>query len=253
MTGELESAAEQVLAEQVLAEASERRRKSAPRPAPRLNVDLDAMMATARAAHESLGLAPSADDVDDVARERKAIAAAALACFPAVPWARFGDLEFVKKCEPRIRQALGNWKRGSGHLALLGPTGCGKTIGLVAAAARMLDVAARAGGKPWGFARRIGFTTAARLARARREHGLGEGDAPLVQRACSFSLLFLDELGYLDGDRDTTVAEVICERDYRNLPTIVTSGLTAAGLDDRYGAATVRKLTERGQIVSVHQ
>lgn len=217
-------------------------------------LSLDQVVEQALRAHERLGLLPDDEPSDPCTpeeRERAAVAKRIADCLPHIAWAKINDPKFVKLCAPKLRSAVTQWKRERGSLVLLGPSGAGKTIAMVALARRLLDETVRSGGRRWAFARRMLFTTGAALSRARIEHGLGIGEAPLVARAIGCSLLLLDELGYLDSG--TVVAEIICARDYDNRPAIVTSGLTRDQLDEKYGLATVRKLCERGRVVDLHR
>ncbi len=142
---------------------------------------------------------------------------------------------------PQILQAIKAWRWGNGNLILLGHTGCGKTLGAAVLARRILREAPCP--RAWARAKRIVFVDAAQLALAREQHGLGQGEAPLVERCTSASLLFLDELGYLDKDTGV-VEQVIDARSKANRPVVVTSGMTPEELVDRYGAAIGRKLME---------
>lgn len=150
---------------------------------------------------------------------------------------------------PRIVQAIEHWRWGHGNLVLLGHTGCGKTLGAAVLARRLIREAQAP--REWHRARRLVFVDAAQLAIAREQHGLGQGEAPLVERCVRASVLFLDELGYLDKDTGV-VEQVIDARSKANRPIVVTSGMTPEELVERYGAAIGRKLMERrNQVVRV--
>lgn len=140
---------------------------------------------------------------------------------------------------PPIVSAICAWRWGDGNLVLLGETGSGKTLGAAALATRLLTEATA--DRDWSRARRLVFVDAARLAIAREQHGLGEGEAPLVQRCLTTPLLFLDELGYLDKNTGI-VEQVIDVRNKTGLPIVVTSGMQPIELQARYGSATARKL-----------
>lgn len=178
---------------------------------------------------------------DFAAEQRAKVRRRLESSLPAIPanWQ-----EFV---HPRIAEAIEQWRWGHGNLVLLGHTGCGKTLG-AAVLARRLIREARAP-RDWHRARRLVFVDAARLAIAREQHGLGQGEAPLVERCLRAPVLFLDELGYLD--RDTGVVEqVIDARSKASQPLVVTSGMTPEEIVERYGAATARKLLECRHLVT---
>jgi hypothetical protein len=131
------------------------------------------------------------------------------------------------RIDPRLLAKL--QARHSPCALLLGPTGCGKT-----SAAQWLRV-----GLPgeWASARYMGA--------CERHHRLGEGTPPAFDRACSASVLYLDDLGTEDA-RDIGVLQHVLERRYAgNLATCVTTGLTRDMLVERYGAATMRRLAEQ--------
>jgi DNA replication protein DnaC len=158
---------------------------------------------------------------------------ARLRTLPAVP-STWEDLVHA-----RIRSAVNQWSWGDGNLLLLGSTGCGKTVGAAVLARRLLTTAKTE--RDWRRARGIAFVEAARLAIAREQHGLGQGEAPLVQRCFTASLLILDELGYLDKETGT-IEQVVDARNKARRPIVVTSGMQPQELQARYGGATARKL-----------
>src|SRR5690606_9469681 len=88
------------------------------------------------------------------------------------------------------------------------------------------------------------WTTGHALVRARREHGLGDGDAPLIAQAMRASVLVVDELGAEPASE--VPFEVVDWRYASGLPTLITSGLTSTGFRERYGDALWRRLTEHG-------
>jgi hypothetical protein len=114
---------------------------------------------------------------------------------------------------------------------LMGPTGCGKT-----SAALWLR-----SGFPgeWMGARELGA--------CERRHPLGDGTPPAFELACTARVLYLDDLGTED-QRDVPVLQHVLDRRYSRvppLPTVTTTGLTAAQLTERYGAATVRRMVDQ--------
>jgi hypothetical protein len=112
---------------------------------------------------------------------------------------------------------------------LMGPTGCGKT-----SAALWLR-----SGFPgeWLGARELGA--------CERRHPLGDGAPPAFELACAARVLYLDDLGAED-QRDVPVLQHVLDQRYsRTLATVTTTGLTAAQLTERYGAATVRRMVDQ--------
>jgi hypothetical protein len=131
------------------------------------------------------------------------------------------------RIHPRLLAALK--ARPSPCALLLGPTRVGKT-----SAARWLEAGMRGG---WCYAREI--------AGCERHYPLGEGSPPAFERAASASVLYLDDLGTEDA-RDVAVIQHLLERRYSaQRPVVITTGLTRPQLTDRYGAATVRRLTDQ--------
>lgn len=138
-----------------------------------------------------------------------------------------------------IVAAISRWRWGDGNLVFLGDTGCGKTLGAAALAKRLLTEPTTE--REWSRARRLVFVDAAQLAVAREQHGLGQGEAPLVQRCVNAPLLVLDELGYLDKETGV-IEQVVDARNKARRPMIVTSGMMPGELQERYGSATTRKM-----------
>jgi len=168
-------------------------------------------------------------------------------------------LEFSQRVQdPRLRRAAERYRvETHGNLVLLGPAGCGKTM-LAAAIIKRLcaeAVAAFIGPGPDSskieYATRVAWTTAADLHNSRRQHRLGEGEAPDFLRAETAPLLVLDELGQEIAD-DRWLLEFLNARYSCGLPTISTSGLTRPELEKRYGAGAVRRLVEpTGQFLDI--
>ena len=178
--------------------------------------------------------------------------APAIVSVPVWPWARFEHAQFpVTTTHKAILEAARSWRRINGSLALLGPTGAGKTASAVALAHRIIDacLARKRSDADMRFAVGLRFISAKDLAQARREHKLGAGDSPLEAMAIAATLLILDELGY-EPQIDTTISDVVDARYRAGLPIVVTSGLSEAELAVRYGDAVKRRLCERGRVVS---
>ena len=79
---------------------------------------------------------------------------------------------------------------------------------------------------------------------ARQQHGLGEGEPPIVRDAVAAPLLLLDDVGQEVVAGTAAIAHVIQHRYDHAKPTLVTSGLTVEQLLSRYGAGVVRRLVE---------
>jgi hypothetical protein len=162
-----------------------------------------------------------------------------------------GSPEFLE-CVPseRLRAIAQRYNpREHGSMGLLGPAGCGKTVTAAAVATRLCTEAVDAYGgaerdsSKLEWAARILWTTAAELCSARRQHRLGEGEAPTFKRAETAPLLMLDEVGQEIAD-DRWLLELLDVRYASGLPTLSTSGLTRAQLEGRYGSGTLRRLVE---------
>lgn len=160
--------------------------------------------------------------------------------------------------EPRLRSAAERYRvEKHGNLVLLGPAGCGKTMLAAAIIKRSCAEAVAAFIAPVSdsskldYAARVVWTTAADLHNSRRQHRLGEGEAPEFLRAETAPLLVLDELGQEIAD-DRWLLEFLNARYNCGLPTISTSGLTRPELEKRYGAGAIRRLVEpTGQFLDV--
>lgn len=191
-----------------------------PRPAGRVEG------AAGAAVQALLRLAPKPpSEAEDQARERAR--QAAREARRARIAAKRAELEARPGVHPRLLEAVR--RRPTPSALLLGPTGVGKTT------AALWLRAGLAG--PWRHARE--------LAACERRHPLGEGEPPALSEACSAPVLYLDDLGTEDV-RDVAVLQHVLERRYAaGLPTVTTTGLTRDQLTERYGAATVRRLSDQ--------
>ncbi len=155
---------------------------------------------------------------------------------------------------PALRAVAADWKRAHGNLVLLGASGTGKTTAMILLAWRILHLAQTRdiGVDDVRWAAGIRFMTAAELGKARIEHALGKSPPPLVRTAERATLLLLDNLGAEKRD-DTDIAEVLNERYAAcgKLPTVVSTELTRAKLEQRYGVATTRRMMT-GRVVDLH-
>jgi len=149
--------------------------------------------------------------------------------------------------DPRLRRAAEQYRvEKNGNLVLLGPAGCGKTMVVASIIKRLCAEAVAAfvsDSSKLEYAARVVWTSAADLHKSRRQHRLGEGEAPEFLLAETAPLLVLDELGQEVAD-DRWLLEFLNARYNRGLPTISTSGLTRLELDMRYGVGAVRRLVE---------
>jgi DNA replication protein DnaC len=120
---------------------------------------------------------------------------------------------------------------------LMGPTGVGKSTAAALALRRQIRARIRTK-KPvevsWYYARA--------LAHSARYYPLGEGEPPDIEKARTRRLLVLDDLG-LERDHGEIV-DVLHARYEQGFPTWTTTGLNYEQLNDRYGEALVRRLTD---------
>jgi len=117
---------------------------------------------------------------------------------------------------------------------LLGPATAGKTSLAVAMAHSWVSA----------HAQPALFLAAVDLGVARQQHGLGEGEPPIVGQAMTAPMLVFDDLGQEAQGGSAVVAHVIQRRYDRVRPTIATTGLTVEQLVSRYGAGVARRLIE---------
>lgn len=172
-------------------------------------------------------------------------------------WCHFGKPEFVARTASAgvISEHAAGWKRPSGSAIFSGPTGIGKTLCLVALGRGLVG---RLGSdKPseedrW-WLRRVRFVRAAHLVRAHRQHPLGSGEPPEVERAVTASLLLLDDVGNERDDRDGVMFDVVDRRYMRNRPTLLTTYLGPEQLANRYGDAFIRRLLDHGWFVTAER
>jgi DNA replication protein DnaC len=133
--------------------------------------------------------------------------------------------------DARCRSFALGWQANRGVL-LLGRTGTGKSL---SAAQALRRVVCAVYGRHWAC-----WVRADELSRilASREHA-GE-----IEQIKSALVLVVDEVGYERFPE--LLLEVLGARYDRGLPTVVTSGLRLEALSERYGAATVRRITDVG-------
>lgn len=146
--------------------------------------------------------------------------------------------------KPQLLAAMNQWTPAN-NLLLMGPTGDGKSVGaahlVIILVARWLDNDGNC-----YLPKRVCWAPATALEMARRAHPLGQGDAPLVKEAMAADLLVLDDLGQETERGDTAIWDVVDSRYTAELPTVTTTGLTRAQLEDRYRAQFIRRLNREG-------
>ncbi len=161
--------------------------------------------------------------------------------FPIPP--RYLEPEALAKfsqIDQRFRSFGERWQANCGTV-LAGPTGSGKSLAAAQALRRL--TLERPDLCPW-----VRWVRADRMSRllCSRE------TAAEVDALKSSLILVIDELGY---ERFPELAlEILGERHDRSLVTVVTTGMTPAELQTRYGDATVRRVVEIGQgrVVDAH-
>jgi DNA replication protein DnaC len=125
------------------------------------------------------------------------------------------------------------------RVAFTGAPGSGKST----LAAAMYRAALRAE-RHQGRVLRSRWVSAHALAKARAEHGLGAGEAPLVEAVVSAPLVVIDELGGEDSRYASAVAEVIYERHAESRATWITLGVGPKEVATRYGGGIARRVFE---------
>jgi len=207
-------------------------------------VTVDAIMAAAARARQACEDRDRRHGVREPDRERQEKSPDILRRLP-----RFLRHETSLSLEARVssqqlREAANWWHWNRGNLVLMGPSGCGKSTAAAIVVRRMVDRGVAEGGFCWTDALGIWWFAAGELERARREHPLGQGEAPEVVKACSARLLVIDDAGW---DRDPApVSHVLDQRMQSARPTIITTGLTPGELSGHYGAAVIRRIVEAG-------
>ncbi|HWA29151.1 MAG TPA: ATP-binding protein [Lacunisphaera sp.] len=145
---------------------------------------------------------------------------------------------------PHILAAARGWAWGAGNVLFSGPTGLGKTTAAAMLFRAVLGRAVVSGGADWDKAQSLRWTNALELVGARRQQRMGAGEAGLITEACHARLLVIDELGWEKDPAE--VSEVLSVRQQRQWPTVITTGLSIAELNDHYGAAVLRRMLESG-------
>lgn len=189
--------------------------------------------------------------VDPVRARIDSVVAYGLRSVPPWEWARVDGADFRRVVAAPLRRVAEKWQPAHGSLVLFGATGTGKTATTIALAHRLAGEARQAqsvADPQVQLVRGICWISALELATARRGHPLGRGEAPEIEAARSATILVLDELGYERHDeRDPWLLELVDSRYRRAAPTVLTSGRSRDELEQRYGAACMRRLVERGR------
>lgn len=167
-------------------------------------------------------------------------------------WATFDAPEIGRRVTPAkaLLIAAGAWAENERMLTLTGPSGAGKT----SLACAMLRATIDSG---WRGVETSRFVRSWELAKARSEHALGRGEAPLVTLALRAHTLVIDELGeelrssskLVRGD--TAIRDVLHQRQAEGRRTIVTTYLSIDEIAEAYGAGIARRLHERGIVIEL--
>lgn len=178
------------------------------------------------------------------------------------PFRGVPDAEVLRPLPEAFARIAVGYQADQGGVMLLGATGVGKTRTAVYLVRRLLreaterarESALANGTRNIVDARVIaGWCRAVDLGTARSNGPLGS-EPEIIRDAKRPRVLIIDDLGW-ESQRDTTIPEIIAHRYDRGLQTIVTSGLTAEQLRDRYGEAVIRRILEsggtKGRIVSL--
>lgn len=152
--------------------------------------------------------------------------------------------------EPRVKEraaigrALAGLKKHPSALVLRGAQGQGKTSLAAFLLGRVVMRAVDPSVSRTDFDRAAScrFVTAQQIAMARAEHGLGQGEPPLLSAAIRAWLLVLDEFGNkVPIARIHDVDELIHKRHSSGLTTIVTTPLSHTEIVAHYGETTARR------------
>lgn len=171
-------------------------------------------------------------------------------------WARLGAPELGKRVGATKGQLRGAYDAavvGRSSLVITGEAGAGKTSLAVALFRAVLERGLRGDASPANLrrAQRAAFVSAYALGRERARFPLGEGEAPLVRRALSASLLVIDDLGSEPESSLSAVPDVVYERHAAGRPTWVTTWLTIEACGARYGGGIARRIFEGAHVLGL--
>lgn len=160
-------------------------------------------------------------------------------------WASFGAPELLARCGglhvQTARQAL-----AAPRVVLVGQAGGGKTSLAVAMLRAVIEESKRRSLTERGSCR---FASAYALNKARGQHPLGQGEAPLVADALRADTLVIDDLGSELDRFGTAVGEVLYERHNEDRATWVTTWMTPAEASTRYGGGIARRIFEDAVVI----
>jgi hypothetical protein len=184
-------------------------------------------------------------DVDLVRRAREDLWRRLPACFRRKP------SEIASWFDPKARAILDAamaWDWGSPSLLICAPTDWAKSAAAALVAIRLMARGRESEHERW---RGIHWQGVPELMGAARQWPLGAGECPEVRRVSRCKLAILDDLGN-EHDHGSTLFEVTQARYQRELPNIVTTGLSPRQLVDRYGECILRRLVQRhGQMGTI--
>lgn len=163
-----------------------------------------------------------------------------------------GSLSFAEalsRIDAKLRPLAEQLTPEHGGRLICGPTGVGKTTALVAVTRRLIteNIDHPDPDRPLAGVD-IRWARAADLPIARLGHGLGHGEAELVERARNCEILCLDDLGWESrrAGADDVISEVIAYRYDTGRVTWVTTGLRPEQVVEKYSEAFTRKICEAG-------
>lgn len=184
--------------------------------------------------------------LEETRAELRDHAARAVAQLPE--WHRNKTLDELHEClSPALVPFAERFVLGSRSAEVSGLSGDGKTAAMAAIVKRHAEMTTGdfdiEPAPVWAL-RGFMWTRAHDLIRARKEHSLGEGEAPLIDRAKYSHVLVIDEM--TSEPASEIPFEIVDERYAAGKTTVVTTGLRPAEFQRRYGQAMHRRLTEKG-------
>ena len=179
---------------------------------------------------------------------------------PLFHWARRDAPELAQRVRPRSAIALAFEPTTALSIVFVGPAGSGKTS--LARALwfelSMQNVPPVTRDWPSGTYAQgsrppapCAFVTAFDLAKARREHRLGQGEATLIDQAVRAPVTLIDEVGAEGVTNDSAVQEVVHARHSNKRLTVYTTGFRLPELEARYGAGCARRIFEDAKLIAL--